>query len=96
MSAGGWASCLDSFADHLEFQRRALTAGTPELITAFVPSDDLGALPIGLLARAKALRAQADSLTAAISEARSHTQTALAELHRRAEPVRPAFVDSRA
>jgi hypothetical protein len=96
MSTAGWASCLDSFADHLAFQRDALAAGTPELIEAFVPSSDLGALPIGLLARARALQAQADSLTAAISEARARTQAALADLHRPSEPARPTFIDSRA
>jgi hypothetical protein len=96
MSTAGWASCLDSFADHLAFQRDALAAGTPELIEAFVPSSDLGALPIGLLARARALQAQADSLTAAISEARARTQAALANLHRPSEPARPTFIDSRA
>ena len=94
MSTSGWASCLDSFADHLAYQREALAAGTPELIEAFVPSDDLGALPIGLLARAKALQAQAESLTAAISEARTRTQAALADLHRPSEPARPAYIDS--
>jgi hypothetical protein len=96
MSTAGWASCLDSFADHLAYQREALAAGTPELITPFVPSEELGALPIGLLARAKALQAQAESLTAAISEARTRTQAALADLHRSSEPARPSFIDSRA
>jgi hypothetical protein len=96
MSTAGWASCLDSFADHLTFQREALAAGTPELIEAFVPSSDLGALPIGLLARARALQTQADNLTAAISEARTRTQAALADLHRPAQPARPTFIDSRA
>jgi hypothetical protein len=96
MSTAGWASCLDSFADHLAYQREALAAGTPELIEAFVPSSELGALPIGLLARARALQAQADSLTAAISAARARTQAALADLHRPSEPARPSFIDSRA
>jgi hypothetical protein len=96
MTTTTWTSCLDNFADHLKQQRQALTAGTPELITAFVPSDDLGALPIGLLARAKALQAQAESLTATISEARTRTQAALADLHRASEPARPTFIDSRA
>jgi hypothetical protein len=96
MSAAGWASCLDSFADHLAYQREALAAGTPELITPFVPSQDLGALPVGLLARAKALQAQAESLTEAISEARTRTQAALADLHRPSQPARPSFIDSRA
>lgn len=96
MSAAGWASCLDSFADHLAYQHEALAAGTPELITPFVPSSDLGALPVGLLARARALQAQAEGLTTAISEARTRTQAALADLHRSAEPARPSFIDSRA
>lgn len=96
MTTVGWASCLDSFAEHLEHQRDALAAGTPELITPFVPSDNLGALPVGLLARAKALQARADSLTAAISDARTRTQAALADLHRPTEPARPTFIDSRA
>lgn len=96
MTTAGWASCLDSFAEHLEHQRDALAAGTPELITPFVPSDNLGALPVGLLARAKALQARADSLTAAISDARTRTQAALADLHRPTEPARPTFIDSRA
>jgi hypothetical protein len=96
MTTTNWASCLDSFADHLAYQREALAAGTPELITPFVPSGDLGALPVGLLARAKALQAQAESLTAAVSEARTRTQAALADLHRPSEPARPSFIDSRA
>jgi hypothetical protein len=96
MSTSGWASCLDSFAEHLEHQQAALAAGTPELITAFEPSDDLGALPIGLLARARALQARSDSLTAAISQAHSRAAAALAELHRPTEPAGPAYVDSRA
>jgi hypothetical protein len=95
MSTGGWASCLDDFADHLAYQREALAAGTPDLITPFVPSPALGALPVGMLERARALQAQADGLTAAISEARTRTQAALADLHRSSEPATPSFVDSR-
>lgn len=96
MSTGGWASCLDSFAEHLEFQCQALAAGTPELIEEFVPAEGLGALPVGLIARARALQAKADSLTDALSAAHSRTQAALADLHRPSLPTRPAYVDSRA
>ena len=96
MSTAAWASCLDSFAEHLQLQRDALAVGTPELITAFVPSGELGAMPVGLLARAKALQSQAETLTAAISEAQTRTQAALAALHRPSESAAPAFIDSHA
>jgi hypothetical protein len=96
MNTTTWTTCLDNFADHLAYQREALPAGRPELITPFVPSGDLGPLPVGLLARARALQAQAESLTAAISEARTRTQMALAHLQRPSEPARPTFIDSRA
>lgn len=95
MTNVGWNSCLDSFAEHLQHQRQALAAGLPELIEPFVPCSGLGALPIGLLARAKALQAQANSLTAAVSEARTRTQAALTSLHLPSEPARPTFIDSR-
>ena len=48
-SPAGWASCLDSFADHLAFQRQAIEDGSPELVTPFVPSAGLGPLPPALL-----------------------------------------------
>ena len=96
MSIAAWTSCLDRFGEHLQLQRDALAAGTPELITTFVPSAELGALPVGLLARAEALHAQAQMLTAAISEAQTRTQAALAALHRPSQPTPPAYVDSRA
>lgn len=95
MSTAAWTSCLDRFGEHLHMQRDALAAGRPELITAFVPSPELDALPVGLLARAQALQAQAEALTAAICEAQTRAQAARAALRRPPEPAPPAYVDSR-
>lgn len=95
MSTAAWTSCLDTFAEHLQLQRDALAAGTPELITAFVPYAELDALPVALRARAEALQSQAETLTAAICQAQTRTQAALAALHRPSEPAPPAYIDSR-
>lgn len=95
-SPAGWASCLDSFADHLAFQRQAIEDGSPELVTPFVPSAGLGPLPPALLPRARELSARADELTEAIEAARSRTLAALQQLRQPTESARPAYVDSMA
>jgi len=95
MTTAGWASCLDSFADHLAQQRAVLAAGTPERITSFEPNGELGQLPFSLATRARELRAQSDELTEELTVQLAHTATALAELRQPAEQPRPSYVDSR-
>ena len=96
MSTAGWSACLDSFADHLAFQREALTEGAPERITEFVPAPDLGPLPLALQPRAQALHAQAEALTQVLTEARAHTLAALEQLRQPSEARRSSYVDSMA
>jgi hypothetical protein len=96
MSTAGWASCLDSFADHLAYQRQALAEGTPEVITAFVPPATLGPLPAALLPRARELHVQAEALTDVIADARTRIRGALEQIRRPTEVARPSYVDSRA
>lgn len=95
MTTAGWASCLDSFADHLAHQRAVLAAGTPELISAFAPHDGLGQLPLSLAARARELQTQSDALTDQLTVQLARTAAALAELRQPAERPRPSYVDSR-
>lgn len=95
MSTTGWASCLDTFADHLELQRELLAAGSPDLVVEFVPEPGLGALPVALLPRARELQGQADALALMIQDQMSRTLAAIARLRRPAEAARPSFVDSR-
>jgi hypothetical protein len=94
MSTAGWASCLDTFADHLGHQKQALAEGTPETITAFVPPATLGPLPPALLPRARELHSQAEALTDAIAQARVRTLAALQQVRQPTEPARPSYVDS--
>ena len=96
MSTAGWASCLDSFADHLAYQRQALAEGTPELITEFVPSGVVGPIPRALVPRAQELQTQANALTQAIDDARARTAAALQQLRQPTESRRPSYVDSMA
>ena len=96
MSTAGWASCLDSFAQHLEQQRAALVEGAPEAVTPFVPPPALGPLPVTLLPRARQLHAEAEALTDVITEARSRVQAALLQLRQPSQSARPAYVDSHA
>lgn len=94
MTTAGWATCLDSFSDHLEHQRAVLAAGTPERITAFEPLEGLGKLPLQLAARARALQTECDALTDAITVQLARTAAALAEIREPAERPRPSYVDS--
>lgn len=95
MTPGGWASCLDSFADHLEHQQAVLADGRPELVTAFVPATDLGPLPADLVLRSRRLVGQNDALTADLADRLAATAASLAQLHEPAERTRSAYVDSR-
>lgn len=95
MTTAGWASCLDSFADHLAHQRSLLAAGRPELVSAFTPYDGLGPLPLALVTRARELQGQADDLTTSIDVQLARTRAALAELRQSEAPARPSYVDSR-
>jgi len=90
-----WSTCLDSFADHLAHQRAVLEAGTPELVSEFVPAADLGVLPPALVPRARSLQSEADALTERIAEQLSRTRAAIARLQRPEHPGRPSYVDSR-
>ena len=94
MTHGGWASCLHSFADHLELQRAVLADGRPELVTAFVPSPGLGPLPADLVLRARLLLGQNDALTADLTDRLAATAASLAQLAEPAERARSAYVDS--
>ena len=96
MSTAGWASCLDSFADHLAYQRQALAEGAPERIEAFVPSGVVGPIPMALVPRAQELHAQAQALTEHIQQARAHTLASLQQLRQPSEAPRPSYVDSMA
>jgi hypothetical protein len=91
----GWSTCLDSFADHLAHQRAVLEAGTPELVSEFVPAPRPGALPPALVPRALALQSEADALTERIAEQLSRTRAAIARLQRPESPARPSYIDSR-
>lgn len=95
MTTAGWASCLDTFADHLAHQRALLAAGSPELLVEFVPEPGLGALPVTLLPRARQLQGEADALAEAVRDQMSRTLAAIARLRRPVETPRPSFVDSR-
>jgi hypothetical protein len=90
-----WATCLDSFADHLAHQRAVLEAGTPELVAEFVPAAGLGALPPALAPRARALQGEAEALTERIADQLSRTRAAIARLQRESQPARPSYIDSR-
>jgi hypothetical protein len=93
-----WAATLDQFAERLQQQRTALTAGQPDQTPEFVPPPGLGPLPPSQVERARKLLAESEAVQAALSAAMARVNRELAALERTTgpTPATPSFIDHRA
>jgi hypothetical protein len=96
VSCPTWSGALDSFEAALHGQRTVLSGHTELAVPAFLPPDGLGALPVELLPRARALAAACAQLTAELEAASDHARQALAQSTPPQAPSQPAFLNGHA
>jgi hypothetical protein len=90
-----WVVCLDTLAEHLAQQRRALAEGDLHAFTAFAPEPGLPPLPESLGDRARYLQLEADRLQRELLAAVTTIKHELARLPTGAPEQKSRFVDAR-